>query len=195
MTNETQMNDTLNLMDELFKILDTQKDTEIISKIQENKSTIQKINTKRQNIIKETIQELTTNIKQIERGIQKLQQTQENEKQKIFKKKDQLNQKVLSIEKQQESLNEEFEVLSKKEKEQENKLSQLEDQSSTIIPQLSYKMSLYANISGIKWKKEQSENNNVKGIIATQTDIKEFDLDPKKKSNFFITNKLWDLMD
>jgi len=56
-------------------------------------------------------------------------------------------------------------------------------------------INLYQNITNIKW--DYDEETLVKGtiILPTKDDIRPFELDPSKQSDFKITNYLWDLMD
>ena len=62
------------------------------------------------------------------------------------------------------------------------------------VPRLRHAISLYANISSIRWDYSSSK---VKGFITSGTGsgIKSFELEPSQQSEFAVINSLWDLMD
>ncbi len=63
-----------------------------------------------------------------------------------------------------------------------------------VSPWRRYEITLYAHISSVMWDYE--EKAHVKGNITKpkEGDIQHFDFDPKKTSQFNITNKLWELI-
>ena len=65
---------------------------------------------------------------------------------------------------------------------------------ATEVPRARHTISLYANISSIRWDYNSAL---VKGFItsANGSNIKSFELDPSQHTSFFIVNKLWELMD
>jgi len=62
------------------------------------------------------------------------------------------------------------------------------------VPRLRHAISLYANISSIRWDYSSSK---VKGFITSGTGsgIKSFELEPSQQSEFAVINSLWDLME
>ena len=62
------------------------------------------------------------------------------------------------------------------------------------VPRLRHAISLYANISSIRWDYSSSK---VKGFItsASGSGIKSFELEPSQQSEFAVINSLWDLME
>ena len=71
---------------------------------------------------------------------------------------------------------------------------QLRHQESVDVPRARHTISLFANISSIRW---DYNSKLVKGFI-TSTDgagMKAFEVDPEQYSRFDITNHLWTLMD
>ena len=63
-----------------------------------------------------------------------------------------------------------------------------------MLPQKKYIFNLYTNVSHIRWDYE-CEGDQVKGFMATLSDVKPFCLSKSEKSSFEIANCLWDLMD
>ena len=63
------------------------------------------------------------------------------------------------------------------------------------VPRLRHAISLYANISSIRW--DYSSSSKVKGFITSGTGsgIKSFELEPSQQSEFAVINSLWDLME
>ena len=66
------------------------------------------------------------------------------------------------------------------------------------VPRLQYSMSLFANISKIKWDfAAYGDGGRVKGSLSVPgaDDVRAFDLDPRALSDFDIANRLWDMLD
>mmetsp|Transcript_39843 Transcript_39843/g.84962 ORF Transcript_39843/g.84962 Transcript_39843/m.84962 type:complete len:227 (-) Transcript_39843:118-798(-) len=71
---------------------------------------------------------------------------------------------------------------------------QIRHQESVEVPRARHTISLYANISSIRW---DYSSDMIKGFITSVQGkgIKAFELDPTQHSSFNITNNLWELMD
>ena len=71
---------------------------------------------------------------------------------------------------------------------------QLWQHENVEVPRLRHAISLYANISSIRWDYSSSK---VKGFITSGTGsgIKSFELEPSQQSEFAVINSLWDLME
>lgn len=67
-------------------------------------------------------------------------------------------------------------------------------QENVEVPRARHAISLYANISSIRW---DFSSVKVKGFItsAVGSGIKSFELEPTQQSEFAVVNSLWDLMD
>ncbi len=66
------------------------------------------------------------------------------------------------------------------------------------MPRLQYSMSLFANISKIKWDfAAYGDGGRVKGSLSVPgaDDVRAFDLDPRALSDFDIASRLWDMLD
>jgi len=73
--------------------------------------------------------------------------------------------------------------------------ARLAETEATEVPRQRHAISLYANISNIRW--DYSDESKVKGYITSTAgggDIRSFELDPTKQSENFIVNYLWDKM-
>ncbi|KJE92402.1 hypothetical protein CAOG_03380 [Capsaspora owczarzaki ATCC 30864] len=65
------------------------------------------------------------------------------------------------------------------------------EQARTVgVPQNKSIVSLYMNITNIKWDFEQ--DNLVKGFVTKNNDVRPFSLDPKVQTPYFIANYLWE---
>lgn len=71
---------------------------------------------------------------------------------------------------------------------------QIKQQESVEVPRARHTISLYANISSLRW---DYSSENVKGWVtsASGNGLRAFELDPSQHSDFFMTNCLWDLME
>ena len=67
-------------------------------------------------------------------------------------------------------------------------------QENVEVPRARHAISLYANISSIRW---DFSSNKVKGFItsAAGSGIKSFELEPSQQSECAVVNSLWDLME
>uniref|UniRef100_A0A7S4K4J3 Kinetochore protein Spc24 n=1 Tax=Paramoeba aestuarina TaxID=180227 RepID=A0A7S4K4J3_9EUKA len=59
------------------------------------------------------------------------------------------------------------------------------------VPKVKNELTLFVNISNIKW---DFDSQRVRGYITGPKDVKKFDIDPKKCSEFETANLLWDLI-
>jgi len=83
----------------------------------------------------------------------------------------------------------------------ETRVSELSAREQTVrqqeaveVPRARHTISLYANISSIRW---DFNSPLVKGFVtsAEGAGIKAFEMDPVQTSSFEMTNRLWDLID
>jgi hypothetical protein len=56
-----------------------------------------------------------------------------------------------------------------------------------------HSISLYATISGIRW--DYTKEDVIAGVVNTSSDVRSFELDPRKLSRYEITQKLWEMID
>ncbi|XP_060559199.1 kinetochore protein Spc24-like [Ruditapes philippinarum] len=124
----------------------------------------------------------------------------ETEVNEMVKQEQQLCQEHKAVQKNQQELSAKCQVLQKeKEKllEEKENLSEekerLANETMISLPKRREELSLFNNISRIRWDFEGSKND-VKGYISNKTDVKPFSFDKRKCSQFFITNSLWDSM-
>ena len=75
----------------------------------------------------------------------------------------------------------------------ENDLERTRAQHAASVPRVAHSISLYATISGIRW--DYSKENLVAGVVSTQKEVREFELDPQNTSRFDITQRLWEMID
>ena len=73
--------------------------------------------------------------------------------------------------------------------------ARLAEVEATDVPRQRHAISLYANISNIRW--DYQDESKVKGYITNSAaggDIRSFELDPTRQTENFIVNYLWDKM-
>lgn len=71
---------------------------------------------------------------------------------------------------------------------------QLKQQESQEVPRARHTISLYANISSIRW---DYGSNSIKGWVTSASGggMKAFEMEANRHTDFAVTNYLWDLMD
>lgn len=80
----------------------------------------------------------------------------------------------------------------------EEKAKGVEHASSEQAPRVLHALSLYANITGIRWKYEDDENSHlIRGFVSlpSKDEVREFSLDCNKESTFKVANTIWDMID
>lgn len=75
-------------------------------------------------------------------------------------------------------------------------IDEVEAERIREVPSLKHKISLYANITGIKWNYDSNDDDILEGEITVPSTgcVKKFSIDPSKKSDFDCTNEIWDAM-
>ena len=70
----------------------------------------------------------------------------------------------------------------------------IKQQENVEVPRARHTISLYANISAIRW---DYSSDAVKGWLtsANGAGMKAFEMEPHRHTDFAVTNYLWDLMD
>ena len=61
------------------------------------------------------------------------------------------------------------------------------------VPRVQHSISLYATISGIRW--DYSKDETIAGVVNTDFEVREFELDPKTMTRYEITESLWEMID
>jgi hypothetical protein len=61
------------------------------------------------------------------------------------------------------------------------------------VPKASHSLSLYTNITGIRW--DYSDPSLLAGVINTNHDVREFEIDPSTMTKCEIADALWELLD
>ena len=70
----------------------------------------------------------------------------------------------------------------------------MEQQLAVDVPHVKHSISLYANVSGIRWDYESPAIEGVISLEGKEEDSATFKLDPKINSEYFTANYLWDLI-
>lgn len=118
--------------------------------------------------------------------MEKQEQQLKQEIQTVRENQQELSSKCESVQKQKEAALEEKErLMAEKER--------LENETTLNIPIRREEIQLYTMITRIRWDFEGAEHE-VKGFVSNKTDVKPFNFDTRKCSQFFITNALWDMM-
>ena len=83
--------------------------------------------------------------------------------------------------------NEQFAVI-------EAKKRKLEKETSTSIPDRKNIFDLYTITTGIRWN-FSSADNEIRGYVSGNNDIKPFSLNTEEHDNFYVSNYLWDVIE
>jgi len=75
------------------------------------------------------------------------------------------------------------------------KINEVEARRLKEVPRLKRNISLYANITGIRWKYENEKLRSGEIAISPKGEVHRFSIDPLQYSDFEISNAIWDLMD
>lgn len=82
------------------------------------------------------------------------------------------------------------EISALKAKESKTKILQ---ENIEVLPKIKYAFSLYSNITRIRWDYD-SEEDKLKGFVASLRDVRPFTLNSKENSKYFTANYLWDVI-
>eukprot|EP00112_Aurelia_sp_Birch-Aquarium-sp1_P016236 Seg3664.5 transcript_id=Seg3664.5/GoldUCD/mRNA.D3Y31 product="Kinetochore protein Spc24" protein_id=Seg3664.5/GoldUCD/D3Y31 len=108
----------------------------------------------------------------------------------------------------EERINEELQKLESKKKETESELTKsneqfamieqkkekLEKEKITSIPDRKNIFDLYTITTGIRWN-FGSADNEIRGYVTGNNDIKPFSLNSEEHDNFYVSNYLWDVIE
>ena len=129
----------------------------------------------------------------------KAEATRENTEEDYLLEVEEIEQEKADIESNIKEYSAELETIDAQRAELQTELDLIKKEMETVeaekkkaLPTTRYTLSLYANITNIDW--EYSDRTHVKGKIILKDDVRPFNLDPSKHSQFVITNYLWDLM-
>ena len=109
-----------------------------------------------------------------------------------------LQQKLAALEAECTSAEGEVAKLRRQKADVDARAAAVEAEKVAQVPRLQYSMSLFANISKIKWDfAAYDDGGRVKGSLSVpgSEEVRAFDLDPRVTSDFDIANKLWDMLD
>ncbi|KAL1495961.1 hypothetical protein AB1Y20_014602 [Prymnesium parvum] len=144
----------------------------------------------------ESIKELSRQVDHAkqEHAEQKVSLLNPAQKQRLLEEHGRVHDNIKKLRQETEGLREKVHTVEGKARELAMREQQIKQEESVEVPRARHTISLYANISSIRW---DYNSENVKGWItgASGSGLKAFELDPSKHSQYFITNCLWDLMD
>ncbi|XP_022246385.1 kinetochore protein Spc24-like [Limulus polyphemus] len=115
---------------------------------------------------------------------------------KIEKLQSELNSKKEQLDKIKVECSELKEAIKQKEEEKkqlDKRLQEVREKKLETIPALRKELMLYTKITGLRWDYDSSEDE-IKGLIKSNIEVKPFSLNLNQNSQFFITNHLWDLI-
>ncbi|XP_045213697.2 kinetochore protein Spc24-like isoform X2 [Mercenaria mercenaria] len=171
------------------------KNLQVFETIKSNYLQVNRLRQLMQEQVKNDLQALADEYKQIAE-----KPDRETEVSEIVKQEQQLCQEFQSVQKNQQELSAKCQALQKEREkllEEKENLSEekerLANETMISLPKRREELSLFNNISRIRWDFEGSKND-VRGYISNKTDVKPFCFDKRKCSQFFITNSLWDSM-
>uniref|UniRef100_A0A7S4C342 Kinetochore protein Spc24 n=1 Tax=Chrysotila carterae TaxID=13221 RepID=A0A7S4C342_CHRCT len=148
-------------------------------------------------------EEMRNSLKELSRQVERAQATYterqaklENfsEKETLLTEREQIEQNIARIQQETLEIKKQMGAVENRTTEVCAKEQQIRQQESVEVPRARHTISLYANISAIRW---DYGSDKIKGFVtsAKGDGMKAFELDPTQHSSYDITNSLWDLMD
>ena len=115
-------------------------------------------------------------------------------REEMLKERNRVEEDITRLRKETDALREENNRSETRGSELGEREQSLWQQENVEVPRLRHAISLYANISSIRW---DYSSRHVKGFItsASGSGIKSFELEPSQQSEFAVINSLWDLME
>mmetsp|Transcript_28803 Transcript_28803/g.68018 ORF Transcript_28803/g.68018 Transcript_28803/m.68018 type:complete len:197 (-) Transcript_28803:24-614(-) len=188
---------TLLVLQDTRALLRQEDDANKIQEIKEINHQAHESVQQRQEKIKSIVRDLTKKVKSMETAIQ-MNASEENFHQaveEIDAEKMQVERLLATkqadkadVERRLASLHRQFEEL-------QARRDEIMHDEVKEFPREKWVQSLFMNISRVKWDYDRPES--VSGFILPSNDggnLKRFDMDPHRESDFAITKKLWDMM-
>ena len=180
---------------EVITVLASAEDEEVLEKVAKIYNEVQQERSLQQESVKSTL-----------RALSKLLANKEDEEKASRINENSNGIETLQAEKDStvkhiEKLEADVKVFEKKITDKEDEIKELMERATEvktnrveILPQTKYNFSLYTNVSHIRWDYE-SDEDQVKGFIASLNDVKPFCFSKSENSKFDIVNSLWDLLE
>jgi len=193
----SSLEETALVLKEITKIFASADDAQTINEINKLHADFMKLSDKKQHDSKQLIRDLTKQVHQQEAEAKRIESPaiHKHRLEIIEREKENVNENIQELEKQYTQIKKTVEEFKREEEELKRKKVQLEVDTNQEVPKAKTLINLYQNITNIKW--DYDSELLVKGsiILPKKNDIRPFELDPSKQSDFKITNYLWELMD
>eukprot|EP00743_Colponemidia_sp_Colp-15_P004999 GILK01005385.1.p1 GENE.GILK01005385.1~~GILK01005385.1.p1 ORF type:complete len:216 (-),score=60.59 GILK01005385.1:206-817(-) len=174
---------------------DSSKEEQTINSINQEIKDIISIHNEREKNNKQIIRELTTRVELSEREATRSRPAEEFQRDLavITEEQNKTQKDIERLEAQKTDLQQVLEKIQDENAQASTKMSAVQESEIKDIPQIRSTISLFANISGIKWDYSSTE---VAGFIVKDNsqDVNRFRVNPKEHSTYFTTNYLWDLL-
>merc|ERR1712169_34901 len=193
---EQTFNDLTPVITEVTAMLQATDDEQLIQEISQKQKQLKQIHLKKQQELKDIIAVYSGKINKLKSEIEK----EEGRIERTTKEISQVESKQENVLDEISKLNEKAEIMDRQMKDLENevilaeKRVQAAKQSEEIsVPKIKHALSLYANISCIRW--DFNSTDRVKGYISVAGNgaVRPFDLDKHQMSEYEISNYLWNL--
>ena len=116
------------------------------------------------------------------------------QKQQLLAERSRVDENIRRLQAETEGLRQRISGAEAKAQELSAQEQQVRQQESLEVPRARHTISLYANISSIRW---DYSSTSVKGWVtsAQGSGMKAFEMEPHRHTDFAVTNYLWELMD
>jgi len=191
------LEETRSVVHEAVNVFNPSHDIESVQALNRTLQETQNARQQQQLYLKNLIRELANSKQQSEERIQKNETDDSHLQQikKMDKEKSSISKVIMGTEADCEKLSAQTAQLDDEIKNVKSYHSSLDIDSGIEIHSTRILISLYSNLSNIRW--DYDEPTLVKGYVSKgeRNDVRPFQLDPSKSSDFFITNYLWELIE
>jgi len=194
MQSTTSTVDVTSLARELIACLNSADEWKTIAEIRDLEGELRRIHDKQQQELKHIVVEYSGKISKLKGAVEKdeariaraAQETKE-----VERKQDAVRDEIGKLNEQAEGMHRQMSELQQEWSLAEKRVAAARNAEEISVPKIKHALSLYANISNIRWDFNTTER--VKGYIATNGSVRPFDLDKRHMKAYEVANFLWDL--
>eukprot|EP00033_Pygsuia_biforma_P002112 GCRY01002343.1.p1 GENE.GCRY01002343.1~~GCRY01002343.1.p1 ORF type:complete len:202 (-),score=39.95 GCRY01002343.1:379-984(-) len=188
--------ETLAVIEEIKSVYDIQEDLTLISEIKNKTNKAEAAFVNEQNETKQLIKSFQNRVD--EKHARIASSSTEAFEAKMAEIKEEISSLNSNIEEENSNISILNSTLKEMEEEKQELMQQAEDASAKHkkeLPRLKNILRLFLNVSNIRW---HQESTHIKGYVTkgqgSNIEMVPFDYDPSRLSQYFIINKLWDLI-
>ncbi|TFJ85580.1 hypothetical protein NSK_003089 [Nannochloropsis salina CCMP1776] len=193
--------ETRSIMSEVQELFAGREDTNTIEEIRELQREIKDTVQSREAGAATCIRGLTAEVNVSQAAVDALPAAEEADKSRkaaLEGEKGETEEVLVAMNKKIADTRQNVECMKVEAEEVEEKAKGIEHASQDQAPRVLHALSLYANITGIRWKYDDGEKSHlIRGFVSLpdKEEVREFTLDCHKESSFKIANSIWNMID